>query len=129
MNAKEQEAWIEKCRVSGKTIREFSEENGIPYETFRTWLKRQRKRQQIKSDRKSYEEYREIVIAAKSSGKLSKQWCEENGYNYPTYCGWSKKVNRREGVEAVNKLCGYERRSGAPAGEVSNNPPLCEVRR
>ena len=65
MKAKEYEAIVEDCRASGMTIREYSERNGISVQTLHTWIRRTRKRRGIKDDRKSYEEYRAIVLECK----------------------------------------------------------------
>ena len=74
MKAGEYEKKIEECRVSGMTIKSYCDANGIPYNTFNTWVKRSRKRKGLESDKKSYAEYRQIVIEAKKSGKTAKEW-------------------------------------------------------
>lgn len=130
MNRREQDERITECRESGKSIKEYCEEKGIPIETFRTWVKRSRKRSGQRSENKTYGEYRAIVVECKSSGKQAKEWCAEHGYSYGTYCGWSKKVNRLESRERINCLCGLNPITRQEAcAKISENPPLCEVRR
>ena len=131
MKAKEYEAIVEYCRSSGMTIKAYCEREGIPVETMRTWVRRTRQRHGNRDDRKTYEEYRAIVIAGKTSGKTAKEWCSEQGINYLTFCGWAKKVNRKEGRENVDRECGIERVPYVrkPEPKITENPVLCEVRR
>ena len=131
MKAKEYERIVDACRASGMTIREYSERNGIPVQTLHTWIRRTRKRRGIRDDRKSYEEYRAIVLACKKSGQTAKDWCAAQGIRYTTYCGWAKKVYRKEGRENVERMCGVERipRVRRPEPKVTANPTLCEMRR
>ena len=131
MKAEENEAIVKDCKNSGMTIREYGEQKGIPAETLHTWIRRTRKRKGIRDDRKSYEEYRAIVIECKSSGKTAKEWCFKKGIKYGTYCNWSKKVNRKEGRENIDRLCGIAHApdSREPEAKVTANPQLCEIRR
>ena len=131
MRAKEYEAIVEDCRNSGLTIREYSERNGIPVQTLHTWIRRTRKRRGIRDDRKSYGEYRAIVMECKCSGQMAKEWCAEHGIRYSTYCDWAKKVNKKEGRENVDRMCGIERVPYVrkPEAKVTKNPVLCEIRR
>ena len=131
MKAKEYEAIVEDCRNSGLTIKAYCEREGIPVETMHTWVRRTRQRHGIRDNRKTYEEYRAIVIAGKTCGKTAKEWCSEQGINYLTFCGWAKKVNRKEGRENVDRECGIERVPYVrkPEPKVTENPVLCEVRR
>ena len=130
IKATEYEKKIAECRASGKTVKEYCDINGIPYETFRTWVRRSRKRKGERSENKTYEEYRQIVIEAKTSGKTGKEWCAENGINYVTFCGWRKKVNRKEGREKFDKENGIASRPKGrqPEPKVTPLPVLCEVR-
>ena len=131
MKAKEYEAIVEACRESGMTIHEYSEQIGVSVHTMHTWIRRTRKRHGIRNDKKTYEEYRAIVIAGKTCGKTAKEWCAEQGINYLTFCGWVKKVNRKEGRVNIDRECGIERvpyvRKAEP--KITPNPVLCEVRR
>ena len=131
MKAKEYEAIVEDCRKSGMTILEYSERIGVSVHTLHTWIRRTRKRQGVRDDRKTYGEYRAIVMECKRSGEPAKTWCEEKGIRYTTYCGWAKKVYRKEGRENVEKMCGVERipRVRQPEPKVTANPTLCEMRR
>ena len=131
MKAKEYEAIVEDCRSSGMTIKAYCEREGIPVETMRTWVRRTRKRRGITDERKSYAQYRTIVMECKRSGQMAKEWCAERGINYGTYCNWSKKVNRKEGRAKIDRLCGIERTPYVrePEAKVTPNPTLCEVRR
>lgn len=128
MTAKEQEKKIAECRASGLTEKEFCLREGIPYQTYRTWIKRRRKRYGEAIENKSYTEYREIVYSCLQSGQTAKDWCVERGINLKTYYGWRKKVNRKEGRDAVDAQCGV-RHSRKPEPKISANPVLCEVRR
>ena len=128
MTAEEQEKRIEECRESGLTERGYCAREGIPYQTFRTWVKRRRKRHGESVGSKSYDEYREIVYACLQSGQTAKEWCAARGINLKTYYGWRKKVNRKEGREAVDERCGV-RHGRKPEPKISANPILCEVRR
>ena len=131
MKAREYEAIIENCRRSGLTIRAYCEREGISPETFHTWVRRSRKRHGITDERKTYAQYRAVVIAGKTCGKPAKEWCAEQGINYGTYCNWSKKVNRKEGRENIDRECGIERVPYVrePEPKVTGNPILCEIRR
>ncbi len=131
MEAAEYEKKIEECRSSGMTIKAYCDANGIPYNTFNTWVKRSRKRKGLESDKKSYSEYRQLVIEAKKSDKTAKEWCFERGINYKTFCGWSKKVNRKEGRENIDRECGIIRQPYVRRAEpkITPEPVLCEVRR
>lgn len=131
MKAEEYEEQVEKCRSSGMTIKEYCERNGIRVETMRTWVRRTRKRGGITDGRKSYAQYRAIVVKCKKSGQKAKAWCAEHGIKYGTYCNWSKKVNRKEGRVNIDRLCGIERVPyiRQPEVKVTPNPVLCEIRR
>ena len=130
MKAKEYEAIVEDCRASGMTIREYSERNGISVQTLHTWIRRTRKRRGIKDDRKSYEEYRAIVLECKKSGQMAKDWCAAHEIRYTTYCDWAKKVNKKEGRAKIDGMCGSQRtlRERQPEPKVTANPTLCEIR-
>ena len=128
MTAAEEEKKIAECRASGLTEKAYCMREGIPYQTFRTWIKRRRKRYGEAGENKRYTEYREIVFACLQSGQTAKDWCAERGSNLKTYYGWRKKVNRKEGRDAVDTACGIRHgRKAEP--KISANPVLCEVRR
>ena len=131
MKANEYEVIVEDCRNSGLTIREYSERIGVSVHTLHTWIRRTRKRYGITSDKKEYEVYRALVIAGKTSGKTAKEWCADQGINYLTFRGWVKKVNRKEGREKIDRICGIDRtpHGRQPEPKVTANPTLCEVRR
>lgn len=128
MTAAEQEKKILEWRESGMTERSYCVQEGIAYETFRTWIKRRRKRYGEEVRSKSYDEYREIVYACLQSGQTAKDWCAARGINVKTYYGWRKKVNRKEGRNTVDAQCGV-RHGRQPEPKISANPILCEVRR
>ena len=128
MTAEEQEKKIAECRASGLTEKADCMREGIPYQTFRTWVKRRRKRHGEIVGSKTYDEYREIVYACLQSGQTAKEWCAERGINLKTYYGWRKKVNRKEGRAMVDERCGV-RHGRKPEPKISANPILCEVRR
>ena len=128
MTAAEQEKRILAWRASGMTERSYCAQEGIAYETFRTWIKRRRKRHGERIENKTYGEYREIVYACLQSGQTAKDWCAARGINLKTYYGWRKKVNRKEGRDMVDAACGVRHgRKSEP--KISANPVLCEVRR
>lgn len=128
MKAEEYEQIVQEWQESGKTTWEYSEMLGVPRETLRTWIRRSRARRGIQSEKKSYEEYREIVLSVKRSGVPAIEWCAANGVNLKTFYGWSKKVNRREGRETVDRLCG-KTPGRKPEPKITPNPVLCEIRR
>ena len=128
MRATEQEKKIAEWHESGLTEKAYCMREGIPYETFRTWIKRRRKRHGEEVRSKTYDEYREIVYACLQSGQTAKDWCAEHGINLKTYYGWRKKVNRKEGRDAVDTRCGVQH-GRKPEPKISANPVLCEVRR
>ena len=128
MRAADQERKIAECRASGITEKAYCMREGISYQTYRTWVKRCRKRHSESVGSKTYDEYREIVYACLQSGQTAKEWCAAHGINLKTYYGWRKKVNRKEGRDAVDARCGV-RHGRKPEPKISANPVLCEVRR
>ena len=128
MTATEQEKKIAEWHESGLTEKAYCMREGIPYETFRTWIKRRRKRHGEEVRSKTYEEYREIVYACLQSGQTAKDWCASRRINLKTYYGWRKKINRKEGRDAVDTRCGVQH-GRKPEPKISANPILCEVRR
>ena len=79
MKAKEYEAIVEDCRKSGLTIKAYCEREGIPVETMHTWIRRTRQRHGIRDDRKTYEEYRAIVVAGKPVEKQQRNGVRNRG--------------------------------------------------
>lgn len=126
---------------SGEKSLEWCTAQGIAYETFRTWIKRVHiceGRGAIdkaagttgRTAPKTYGEYRALVLICRGSGLTAKEWCEENGYSYATYCTWRKKVLRRENTEKIDTECGRPIRHGRqPEPKISDNPTLCELKR
>ena len=126
---------------SGKKLREWCKDQGIAYETFRTWIKRLHVCEGScaidsaagtvgRTAQKTYGEYRELVLTCRGSGLTAKEWCEENGYLYATYCTWRKKVLRRENSDTFDTECGRTIRHGKqPEPKISDNPTLFELKR
>lgn len=131
MKEEEYRKVVSAWKASGQTMRAYSAENGIAFETLKTWNRRTRAKQGIRRECKSYGEYREIVLTVKSSGIPAIEWCEANGVNLKTFYGWSKKVNRKEGRETIDALCGIDRKPKGrqPEQKITENPTLCELRR
>jgi hypothetical protein len=131
---------IEWKRSEKKSL-EWCTAQGIAYETFRTWIKRvhicegrgaidKAAGTTERTAPKTYYEYRALVLVCRRSGLTAKEWCEENGYLYTTYCTWRKKVLRRENGDLFDAECGRTIRHGRqPEPKISNNPTLCELKR
>lgn len=121
-------------RASGQTAVKWCEQEKISVQTLRTWQKRVKKREANEKGMlnepqgKSYAEYRELVIAAKTSGITAKEWCKQRGIPYTTYGTWRKKVHRAEGQNVIDSLCDI-RRGRKPEPKISAQPVLCELRR
>ncbi len=129
MKYEEYRELVKEYRSSGQSQKEWCTGRGISTETLRTWIKRVRDGENEKApEHKKYEEYRELVVECKASGKTAKEWCEERGILYTTYGIWRKKVHQREGREAVDELCGITH-GRKPKAKITANPPLCELGR
>lgn len=118
------------CENSGKSIKQWCQENGIPVGTYES--RRQRVREaaqeyhqqeiqadnlQVQTDEKLRQYQTSKILECQSSGLPIRTWCKIQGISTSTYYRWQKEV-QKEAIKAMEK-------EQLPVGTPSESiPPL-----